>query len=245
MLASQLRLEFTALSESEVTSIIAHYKGQFGSFDSFDLPASVWNETSSPSHYQLTSYLWRYIESPRVNNLNKGYYDVSLVFETTPPDAAIISGQELIVAYSGTTGTAYAANGLAQVLTISLIPGSFIIPGGVITLALTIDGGVGAASNGAQLSAGATLTAGEAFAASGADKTISIQFTAGVVQTDDQWISMYYDFEPFPYEDATGIFLDWNPPLSAPPVAPSSYFADMSSQMFGWEGLAYIEWWGN
>jgi phage-related protein len=60
----------------------------------------------------------------------------------------------------------------------------------------------------------------------------------------DQWISTYYEFDPFPYEDTAGLFIDWKSPLSITEL-PSTYFADMSSQMFGWEALAYVEWWGN
>ena len=30
-----------------------------------------------------------------------------------------------------------------------------------------------------------------------------------------------------------------------PPSTVSDYWSDMAIQMFGWESLAYIEWWGN
>ena len=28
-------------------------------------------------------------------------------------------------------------------------------------------------------------------------------------------------------------------------ILASDYWSDMSVQMFGWESLAYLEWWGN
>lgn len=245
MLASQIRLQFTALSESEVTTILNHYKGQYGTFDSFNLPSTVWSDTSSASEYQLTSYLWRYVEAPVVDNFTRGHYDVRLVLESTPPDAAILDGTELTVKLAITAGRAYTASGLSRTVSVNVTPGVITLPGITAVATSTLTSGTAAAANGAQLSVVSSLTAAAAYASSGLNSTVSVQLSAGVVQTDDQWISMYYDFEPFPYEDATGIFLDWNPPLSVPPVAPSSYFADMSSQMFGWEGLAYIEWWGN
>jgi hypothetical protein len=213
MLASQIRLQFTALSESEVISILSHYNGQYGTFDSFDLPSTIWDGTNSPSEYQLPSYLWRYTEAPVVNNLHRGTFDVELVLETAPPDAAILSGTELTALLSILGGQAYTASGLNNTVSVNIAPGVVTIPGITAVVTATLTEGVAASSNGTQLIITSALSAGAAYASSGLNSTVSVQLSAGVVQTYDQWISMYYDFEPFPYEDATGIFLDWNPPL--------------------------------
>lgn len=61
---------------------------------------------------------------------------------------------------------------------------------------------------------------------------------------ESDWIDQYYDWEPFQYEDVTGIWIDWYP-QGTPAPSTSDYWADMASQMFSWESLAYIEWWGN
>lgn len=55
------------------------------------------------------------------------------------------------------------------------------------------------------------------------------------------WLELYYDFEPLPYADTSDIWIEWRTET----VSASNYFGDMSVQMFGWESLAFIEWWGN
>lgn len=68
---------------------------------------------------------------------------------------------------------------------------------------------------------------------------------AQAVPTVLGWIEQYYDWEPFRFDDTTGIWVDWVPGSEQPVVVTSDYFSDMASQMFSWESLAYIEWWGN
>ena len=33
--------------------------------------------------------------------------------------------------------------------------------------------------------------------------------------------------------------------VQSAPAPPGDYWSDMSLQMFGWESLRYVEWWGN
>lgn len=45
-------------------------------------------------------------------------------------------------------------------------------------------------------------------------------------------------YNPEVYSDVGSRFVN-------PPPTVSDYWSDMAIQMFSWESLAYIEWWGN
>jgi hypothetical protein len=155
MLSSSVRLSFIALAEADMLSILSHYQGQFGSFESFTLPSSIWSGVTTISDYQLTDYRWRYTDPPSVDDVYCGRYNVELALETVPPDGTFVGGTELAVIITLDFGSATSTNGLQQSITITLAGG-----------------------------------------------------TASVVVGGD-------------------------------------YFGDMSVQLFGWESLAYVEWWGN
>lgn len=164
MLTSQLRLTFTALTEADMLTIISHYNGQYGTFDSFTLPSAVWSGAVQ-ADYELTSYRWRYNDSPVVEDVYCDRYNVELTIETVPPDSIVVDGGYLAVYLSISGGAIGIANGLAKTVTSTIA-----------------DTGAG--------SAGAN-------------------FTVGIT-------------------------------LDAP-----SYWSDMAAQVYGWESLGYIEWWGN
>jgi hypothetical protein len=105
-------------------SILSHYQGQFGSFDSFTLPSSIWSGVTTISDYQLTDYRWRYTESPAVDDAYCGLYNVELALETVPPDGAFASGAELVVIITLAPGTVVTTNGLQQSVTLSIAGGS-------------------------------------------------------------------------------------------------------------------------
>jgi hypothetical protein len=211
MLASQLRLSFVAATEANMLSILSHYQGQLGTFESFDLPSDVWSGVT-PADYQLTGYLWRYIEPPTVEDIFCDRYTIELALETVPPDGAIVDGMYRVVTISFAGGTAAAASGLSKTVTISLDAVGFQAPGIEATVAAALDSGVAAASNGITAAIAATLAAGAAAAANGIDATVTVSFAAGAA-------------------DGGG--------------AGPDYWADMAAQLYGWEALAYIEWWGN
>ena len=124
MLSSSVRLSFIALAEADMLSILSHYQGQFGSFESFTLPSSIWSGVTTISDYQLTDYRWRYTEAPAVDDAYCGLYNVELALETVPPDGAFASGAELAVIITLDFGSATSTNGLQQSITITLAGGA-------------------------------------------------------------------------------------------------------------------------
>jgi len=134
MLSSSVRLSFIALAEADMLSILSHYQGQFGSFESFTLPSSIWSGVTTISDYQLTDYRWRYTEAPTVDDAYCNLYNVELALETVPPDGAFASGTELAVIITLAPGAAVTTNGLQESITITLAGG---------TASVVADGGGG------------------------------------------------------------------------------------------------------
>jgi hypothetical protein len=158
-------------------SILSHYQGQFGSFESFTLPSSIWSGVTTISEYQLTDYRWRYTEAPTVDDVYCGRYNVELALETVPPEGAFIGAAELFVLYSFVGGAAAAANGLQQSITLSLATDGFVVPG----LDESITASIGA-TNGIIASVAFSLdagTAGVAADATGLDGSITLSLAAG------------------------------------------------------------------
>lgn len=144
MLSSSMRLSFIALTEADMLSILSHYQGQFGSFESFTLPSSVWSGVSTISDYQLTDYRWRYTTPPTVDDIYCGRYNVELSLETVPPEGAFVGGTEFAVIVSVETGSVTTTNGLQQSITITLDGGVAFeaIDGLQQSITITLDGGV-------------------------------------------------------------------------------------------------------
>jgi hypothetical protein len=203
MLASQVRLSFAAVAEADMLSILSHYQGQLGTYESFDLPPTVWGGVT-PSDYQLTSYLWRYAEPPTVEDVYCNRYNIELALETVPPDGAIVDGMWRVILTSLIAGEAFAANGLIATVTASFTTAGFELPG----LNLTVSATLGTAA-GTQFTVAAAL--GYAVIVAGLTETVTVSFVGG----------------------------------SATVIGASDYWGDMSTQLYGWESLAYIEWWGN
>lgn len=177
MLSSSVRLSFIALAEADMLSILSHYQGQFGSFESFTLPSSIWSGVTTISDYQLTDYRWRYTEAPTVDDVYCGRYNVELTLETVPPEGRFVGGTELLVLYSLAGGTAAAANGLQQSITLTLATEGFAVPG----LDESITASIGAA-NGIIASVVFSLDAGvPAFDgnAVGLDESITLSLAGG------------------------------------------------------------------
>jgi hypothetical protein len=112
------------LAEADMLSILSHYQGQFGSFESFTLPSSIWSGVTTISDYQLTDYRWRYAEAPAVDDAYCNLYNVELTLETVPPDGAFASGAELAVIITLAFGSATSTNGLQESITITLAGGA-------------------------------------------------------------------------------------------------------------------------
>ena len=124
MLSSSVRLSFIALAEADMLSILSHYQGQFGSFESFTLPSSIWSGVTTISDYELTDYRWRYTDPPSVDDAHCGLYNVELALETVPPEGAFVNGTELAVIISLSAGTTATTNGIQQIVTFTLSGGT-------------------------------------------------------------------------------------------------------------------------
>jgi hypothetical protein len=159
MLSSSLRLSFVALTESDMLSILTHYQGQYGTFESFDLSANVWSGVTA-SDYQLTGYLWRYVEPPTVEDVYCDRYNVELALETVPPDGAEADGAWYVVSASLAAGAVAASSGLSKTITITFAPTGFVVPGfdGTVTASIGAANGI-VASVGASFQAGTPNTA--------------------------------------------------------------------------------------
>jgi hypothetical protein len=226
MLASRIRLSFNALTESNMLSILNHYQGQFGTYLSFDLSAAVWAGVTTVSDYQLSGYLWRYVEPPSVEDVYAGRYNVELTLETVPPDGAEVDGFWRVVNFAVIGVGAFSADGLSKTVSISFAPTGFEIPGSNIIATSAVTGTGAAASNGAQLSSTVTFATGAAATSSGADLTTTATLLAEGAGTTSLVVTI-----SFVGGDAT--------------ISTSDYWSDMSVQLYGWESLAYVEWWGN
>ena len=74
-------MSFTNLSEAQVDLIRNHYIDRQGSFDIFFLPSEVWNGYTTPPIPLLSSYAWRYTDTPTITDGIVGRWsaDVELV----------------------------------------------------------------------------------------------------------------------------------------------------------------------
>lgn len=137
MLSSQLRLTFTALTEADMLSILSHYNGEYGTFQSFTLPSAVW-AGAVQADYELTNYRWRYIESPAVEDVYCDRYTVELVIETVPPDGTAAGGAVLSFQFSVEGTGAFTANGLAKTVAMSFAAAGAGAAGADLTVAYTL-----------------------------------------------------------------------------------------------------------
>lgn len=142
MVASQLRLAFVGITEAQMLSILAHYQGQLGSFQSFGLPSAIWSGTDDPANYQLSGYGWRYIEPPSVSDaMCADAYDVELALETVPPEGTALLGLNSIVQFSIVGGIATAANGANLTVTVSIEYGAGVAAGLAETVSASLAAG--------------------------------------------------------------------------------------------------------
>lgn len=149
MLSSQVRLTFAAITESQMLSILTHYQGRLGTFQSFPLPTAIWSGVSSINDYQLSGYGWRYIEPPNVSDaMCANAYDVELTLETVPPEGTALLGLDSFVRVQLTAGVATGTNLFAVAVSLEV-------------------GGFGSGLAGADLTVAVTLSPGSASVATG------------------------------------------------------------------------------
>jgi hypothetical protein len=92
MLSSRLRLTFISLTESNMLSILTHYNDKKGGYLPFAIPAELLSGVSSAAEYTLTSYQWRYVEPPVIDDIPCAGHSVEVTLESIPPEGITVSG---------------------------------------------------------------------------------------------------------------------------------------------------------
>jgi hypothetical protein len=129
-------------------------------------------------------------------------------------------------------------------------PDGAMLDGGALRIDVTFAAGSAAAASGLNRSVALTLAA-TGFVAVGFDGTVTQSLAGGNAAASNG--SAFTVGSSLTTGDAAAssgaemsITLTLLPgQASSGSAAPSDYWSDMSAQMFGWESLAYIEWWGN
>ena len=152
MLDSELRLTFVSISEAQMLSILAHYNGQQGGFQSFLLPADAWSGVATVADYQLAGYGWIYKEAPQVEDLPCGDHNVTVVLATVPPEGTALLGGNLLLAYRFAPGVVQGLPGASLAIAYSLTAGVAApaqLPGASLTIGYSLTPGVAQAAPGA------------------------------------------------------------------------------------------------
>lgn len=221
----RLRLAFVALSEAEMLSIRSHYIGQQGPFLSFSLPTEILAGTDSPSAFVGTGYTWAYADPPTVSDLGRHIYAVSVELVSVAPVGTNVSGAEWAVTISVETG---GATGSAETA-----PGSWTVNTG-------FEGGIGAGPNDVFIPVTSFGTEANPPTQSGPGVEIFTPSTALSLASASPVVATVVVIP------VTTIALNLQ---ALAPASPSdstgNYFSDMSLQIWGWERIAYIDWWGS
>ena len=138
MLDSTLQLSFQGLTEAQMLSILNHYYGQKGSYESFQLPSDLWSGVAAISDYSLTNYQWIYAEAPTVSDLPCGGHIVELSLSTVPYQSASATGLSKIVKFTISGGKALTNAGINKTISLSFIAGAANAPVNVNGLAQTV-----------------------------------------------------------------------------------------------------------
>lgn len=144
---STLSVSFVGITETQLLSILSHFQGQRGSFESFDLSAEIWVGVQSPVYFNPVNYRWRYAQPPSVSDIPSGRHNVDVVLVSVPYEGAQLSGLKQIIQTAITFAGVAVSNGLTKTVTISFAPGAGDAPVNangfteIITLSVT-GGGV-------------------------------------------------------------------------------------------------------
>ena len=81
-----LQLGFFNLTETQVNEIRNHYDGQNGSFESFFLSSSIWNDYATPPVPLVSDFAWLYSKPPVIVDSIPNRWNVEIEIETIPID---------------------------------------------------------------------------------------------------------------------------------------------------------------
>lgn len=202
---SELRLEFVALTQAELNTLIQHYNGQQGSYQAFGLVSENWIGVSNPNNYTLSGYLWRYAEPPKVEDFaadDQTRFNVSLKLASVPSEGMALVGAQLairaLLAAGTATGSSASPNGSAA--------------GASVTVTATLAAGTAAAAfDGLTKTVAVSLLPGYALTngqISGSNWSIQVLFAPGTASNGSASASDYWsDFVTQLYEP--NLYIDW------------------------------------
>lgn len=196
MLSSQLQLSFLAISEAEMLSILAHYRGQVGRFSSFPLPSDVFSGATTASDFTLSGYGWVYAEPPSVEDLPCGGHNVSLSLVSVPPEGTALIGLNALVRVQFAAGSASAGSGAQLTVAVTLAPGNAGLPG--LDQSVTVTLAAGTATSGVSVAGLShvvfvSLANSVSQSAFGLQSTVTVSLAGGTatgVETDPNFSSV-------------------------------------------------------
>lgn len=157
MTGARLRLQFLAITETQMLQVASHYAGQRGRFLPFPLSTEVLSGMADPSILSPAGYQWIYVGVPKVTDISVGtaaapscVHDVELELEMVPEISAFTGGASWVA-------SAVLAGGAAD-------SGEINLTGAAWSAAAAITGGAGTAGSSV---AGADWTAAAAIAGGG------------------------------------------------------------------------------
>lgn len=180
MLESSLRLTFTGINETQMLSILTHYQGQRGNYESFVLPNDVWSGVGSVSDYSLSGYRWCYTEPPIITDLPCGGHIVELSMVTVPPEGVSVNGFDRSISMVIDRGNVTVSDGLTETIAWLLTPGTFFVEGLSQAIVASITGGdVEIIPAGITATVTASLQPGQVVISDGLDETIALSVQPG------------------------------------------------------------------
>jgi len=220
-----LNLSFAALTPADAKSIRDHYVTQQGSFASFNLPSVIWSGITGYATLLENGYRWVYANPPSVADVSCEYqsaqvslravYDYASPGFTPAPYAGALTVTNPAAWWSMSGSAACSLTPAGAGL--SRTVSINFTPGVAIVQTAGMTATVSAAVEGGTATGAAEM--------SGLNATVDIGFITSFVEVEGFNPTVSVSFEPG--------------------QAGGDYWADMSVQLYGWEGFGYIEWWGN
>lgn len=135
-----VRVTFLNLTYDQMMSIVNHYKGESGSWRSFNLPSQFWNGVDNVNNYLAPGSAWKYVQGtePEIFDYPCGGHDVTVALESVTGEGVGLAGAEFEIALSIATEKAAASNGKEFVIGLTIETGVGIAPPVSFTTTLSI-----------------------------------------------------------------------------------------------------------
>lgn len=106
-----LELQYSYITEAEITLIRQHYENQAGTYRSFQLPSIIWKGHTFTGNVFPVGTRWRYADAPEETHHNTGRYSITIPLVS---DGAYESQSFEDVAVNLAPGTAFAPYGTLE-----------------------------------------------------------------------------------------------------------------------------------